>query len=166
MDFRRIFKHLVFSNQQVRKRFPQKTLDAIEQAISSSEIVHCGEIRFAIEGALSGAPLYQGQTARERAIEVFAQLRVWDTEYNNGVLIYVLLADRAVEIVADRGIHVRAGAKTWDAVCRQVESAFEKSEFHAGVLLGIESVSNVLADHYPAGWTTANELPDTPVLLT
>ena len=91
---------------------------------------------------------------------------MWDTEYNNGVLIYVLLADRAVEIVADRGIHVRAGAKTWDAVCRQVEAAFEKSDFHAGVLLGIESVSNVLADHYPAGGTTANELPDTPVLLT
>lgn len=166
MDIRRIVKHLVFSNHQVRRRFPRRTLEAIEQAIKTSESAHCGELRLAIEGALSGAPLYQGQTARERAIEVFAQLRVWDTEYNNGVLIYVLLADRAVEIVADRGIHLRAGSKTWDPVCRQMETAFAQSDFHAGALRGIKSIADVLTDHYPAGGTPANELPDTPVLLT
>ncbi|MGK2913568.1 MAG: TPM domain-containing protein [Porticoccaceae bacterium] len=100
---------------QVEQAFPGETLIAIEQAIKASENAHVGEIRFAVEGALDGPPLFKGQSARERAIGVFSQLRVLDTEHNNGVLIYPLLADRDVEIVADRGIDAKVGAQEWDA---------------------------------------------------
>ncbi len=93
--------------------------NAIAEAIQASERVHSGEIRFAIEGALDGLPLWRGQAARERAIDLFSQLRVWDTEHNNGVLIYLLLADKAVEIVADRGINARASRPTWNAICQR-----------------------------------------------
>ena len=116
MDIRRILKHLFFTDWQLRQAFSPVCLEAIARAVRNSEQTHTGEIRFAVEGALEGLPLFKGQTARERAVEVFSQLRVWDTEGNSGVLIYVLLADHAVEIVADRGIHRCAGAPAWDAI--------------------------------------------------
>jgi uncharacterized membrane protein len=165
MNIRRILKHLFFTDWQLRKAFSPGCLEAIAQAIRSSEQAHKGEIRFAVEGALDGVPLFKDQTAQARAIEVFSQLRVWDTEGNNGVLIYVLLADRAVEIVADRGIHARAGAPAWDAICRQMEARFAAADFQGGALLGIEAVSQTLRVHFPAQGENANELPDEPVLL-
>jgi len=109
MPIKRIFQHLLFSDWQVHRAFKRESLDAITKAIHNSEHLHGGEIRLAIEGGLDGIRLLKGQSSRDRAIEVFSQLRVWDTEHNNGVLVYVLLADRAVEIVADRGIHIKAG---------------------------------------------------------
>jgi uncharacterized membrane protein len=109
--------------------------------------------------------LWRGVSARERAVEVFANLRVWDTEENNGVLIYLLLADRDVEIVADRGIHARVGAEGWEIICRAMETQFRAGHFEQGVLDGIAQVSAQLTRHFPGPDRRGDELPDKPVLL-
>jgi uncharacterized membrane protein len=140
-------------------------LNNIEQAIKAGEAAHVGEIRFAVEGALDGSPLFKGQSARERAIDLFSQLRVWDTEHNTGVLIYLLLADRAVEIVADRGIHAKVDSQEWSQVCRQMEAAFRQSNFEGGVVSGVQAVTQHLMKHFPTDGRNANELPDKPVVM-
>ena len=165
MNIQRIVTHLRMGNAQVRRAFPRSTLTNIEQAIKTSEAAHVGEIRFAVEGALDGMALFKGQSARERAIELFSQLRVWDTLHNNGLLIYLLLADRAVEIVADRGIHAKVSSQEWNQVCRQMETAFKQSNFESGVLAGVLAVTRHLAAHFPADGSSGNELPDKPVVL-
>ncbi len=144
--------------------FSRSTLDAIEQAIRRSEAAHGGEICFVVEGALHGMGLYRGQSPRERAIEVFSRLRLWDTEHRNAVLIYVLLADRAVEIVADRGAHAKIGAPVWQGVCRRMEEHFQEGRFREGAMSGIEAVGRHLSRHFPSEHGT-HELPDKPVLL-
>ncbi len=165
MDIKRIVKHLLMTPWRVRRAFPRATLDAIQREVHASEALHVAEIRFVVEGALHGARLYHGQTARERALEVFSMLRMWDTEHRNGVLIYLLLADRAVEIVVDRGAHVKVGSEEWQAVCRNMEAAFREGRFEAGAIGGIQGVAEYLAKHFPAHAGGANELPDSPVLL-
>ena len=168
MNLKRIIKHGLATRGQVKCAFPKSTLQQIEQAIQTSELTHNGEIRFVVEAALEGLPLFNDQSARERAIDVFSTLRVWDTEHNNGLLIYVLLADRAVEIVADRGIAARVGAPEWETVCRQMEAAFKASHFEGGVIQGVQAVTQHLAAHFPANAASddhGNELPDRPVLL-
>lgn len=166
MDIKRILKHLSVSHSAMRLTFPRRVLDNIERTIAEAEQMHAGQIRFAVEAALDIKPLFAGQTARERSVEVFSKLRVWDTEHNNGVLIYLLLADRKVEIVADRGIHVKLGPAVWEAVCREMETAFRQGEFEQGVIAGIRSVGAHLAQHYPqTGSNKINELPDRPVLI-
>ena len=165
MNLKRIMRHLSSGSATVRRAFPPGTLDAIERAIRATETRHDGQIRFAVEAALDLAPLLAGQTARERAVEGFSELRVWDTEHNNGVLIYLLLADRDVEIIADRGIHARLGAEIWEAVCRGMEAAFRAGQFEAGILAGIHAVGEHLARHFPARGGKPNEMPDRPVVL-
>ena len=165
MKLKRIAKHLLVGNWPLRRAFPHGTLDKVEAAIKASETLHAGEIRFVVEGALDGSPLFKGQSARERAIGLFSELRVWDTEHNTGVLIYLLLADRAVEIVADRGINAKVGAQEWSRVCRQMETAFRQSNFEAGAVGGVQAVTQHLAKHFPANGHNPNELPDKPVVL-
>ncbi len=164
MKTQRILKHLLTTDGQVARAFPRSALSAIEKAIAASEATHAGEIRFVVEGALDGIPLFKGQSPRDRAIEVFSQLRVWDTEHNNGLLIYLLLADHAVEIVADRGIHAKVGAEEWRKVCHQMETAFRQSNYESGVVSGVQAVTQHLAQHFPAD-DRGNELPDRPVIL-
>lgn len=164
MNLKRLFKHLLMTRRRIRRAFPSSTLTSIEAAIKASETTHSGEIRFAVEGSLDGPPLFTGQSARERAIDLFSQLRVWDTEHNNGLLIYVLLADRAVEIVADRGIHAKVAAHEWSTVCRQMETAFRRSNYEDGVMEGVRAVTHQLSTHFPARGRGANELPDAPVV--
>ncbi|MBF6989987.1 MULTISPECIES: TPM domain-containing protein [unclassified Cupriavidus] len=164
-NLQRMARHLLMTHWRVRRTFPRETLLAIEQAIATGESTHIGQLRFAVEGALSLAALSKGLTARERAIEVFSQLHVWDTEHNNGVLIYLLLADRSVEIVADRGIHGRVRQGEWDTICREMEDAFRRNEFRLGVLRGITAVGTLLATHFPAGVGGTDELLNTPVIL-
>ncbi|MDH4285099.1 MAG: TPM domain-containing protein, partial [Gallionellaceae bacterium] len=120
---------------------------------------------FAVEASLDFTALHHNQTARERAIEMFSQLRVWDTEHNSGVLIYLLLADRDVEIIADRGIHARLGNAVWEAICRDMEASFREGRFEGGVISGIRAISNHLQQHFPARPVALNELPDKPVVL-
>lgn len=165
MDIKRIFRHLAMTPWQLNRAFPSQSLVAIETAIAASEAAHGGEICFAVEAALPGAELFREQSARERAIEVFGRLRIWDTEYNSGVLIYLLLADRDVEIVADRGIHARVGDEGWERICRLMETAFRDGRYEAGALVGIHAVTALLARHYPDRGGRRGELPDKPVLL-
>jgi uncharacterized membrane protein len=165
MDLKRLARHLMLSGREVARAFPRPALDAIDQAIKDSEATHRGEIRFAVEGALDDAPLFKGQSARERAIDLFSALRIWDTELNNGVLIYVLLADRDVEIVADRGIAAKVDAQAWQDICHAIEAACAQGDYAAGALKGIRAVTEVLAAHFPADGGGRNELPDEVVVL-
>lgn len=165
MSIKRIGRHLIEHRWRVRRDFPPRVLDAIEQAIRASETTHSGQIRFVVEGALDGAPLFRNQPARERAIDVFSHLRIWDTAHNNGVLIYLLLADHDVEIVADRGINAKVGAAGWEAICREMETDFAAGRFEQGVIKGIEAVSQELAKHFPYAAGGTNELPDKPVVM-
>ena len=165
MDLGRIFRHLLSTDLAVKRAFPASSLKAIEQTIRECEARHQGEIRFAVEAALDIQPLLRGESARERAIEVFSQLQVWDTENNNGVLIYLLLADHDVEIIADRGIHRYVGEQGWAAICHTMEQAFRQGRSEAGVVSGIRAISALLEQHFPAQTRNPNELPDEPVLL-
>jgi uncharacterized membrane protein len=165
MGIGRIGKHLLEHRWRVRRIFPPRVLAAIEQAIKAGEATHSGQIRFVAEGALDGAPLFRDQPARERALDIFSQLRIWDTADNNGVLIYLLLADRDVEIVADRGIDAKVGAAGWEKICTNMETEFEAGNFERGVIQGIEAVSKQLAAHYPKQRAGQNELPDAPVVI-
>src|SRR5271156_3019364 len=124
MGIGRIGRHLAEHHWKARRLFPPRVLAAIEQAIKTGETTHSGQVRFVVEGALDGAPLFRDQPARERALDVFARLRIWDTVHNNGVLIYLLLADRDVEIVADRGIDAKVGSTGWENICVEMESDF------------------------------------------
>lgn len=165
MNINRITRHLLVTDWQLRRAIPPDALAGIEAAIKASEASHAGEIRFVVEGALDGAPLFKGQSARERAIDLFSQLRVWDTRHNTGVLIYLLLADRAVEIVADRGINEKVDAQEWSKVCRQMEAAFKQSNYESGVVSGVRAVTRHLVKHFPADSRNVNELPDKVVVL-
>ena len=165
MNIRRILQHLMATRGQLARAFPARSLLAIERVIAASESAHSGEIRFFVEGALHIVPLLRGVSARARAIEVFSQFRVWDTEHNNGVLIYLLLADHAVEIVADRGVHARVGTEAWKALCQEMETAFKQTNFEEGVLSGIRAVTQCLIGHFPTVAGDQNELPDRPVVL-
>jgi len=166
MQIKRLIRHLTFAPWRVRRAFPKATLQAIAHAIHAAEQQHGGEIRFAVEGALDLPELWRDVSARERAIEVFSHLRVWDTEHNDGVLIYLLLAERDVEIVADRGIHEQVDAGAWEQVCRNMEALLRQGRYAHAALQGVAGVSALLARHAPlpaAG--KRNELPDWPVVL-
>ncbi|CAG9184083.1 TPM domain-containing protein [Cupriavidus pinatubonensis] len=164
-NFNRIARHLMMTHWHVHRAFPREALDAIEEAIKQSEATHDGEICFALEGALHSAALLKGQSARARAIEVFSQLHVWDTEQNNGVLIYLLLADQDVEIVADRGLHARVGSSDWEVICREMEARFRRREYQEGVIAGIQAVAQQMRQHFPARDHWGNELVDKAVVL-
>jgi uncharacterized membrane protein len=165
MGIRRIGKHLLEHRWRVRRIFPRAVLAAIEQAIKAGEATHSGQVRFVVEGALDGAPLFRDQPARQRALDIFSHLRIWDTAHNNGVLIYLLLADRDVEIVADRGIDAKVGAAGWEKICTMMETEFRNANFETGAVKGIAAVSQQLAKHFPKRGAGNNELPDAPVVI-
>ena len=159
----RALKHLFTPDWVARRPFPPETLRAIEHAVKDSERRHRGEIRFAIEAGLS--PAHLRISTRERARQVFAQLGVWDTEENSGVLVYVQLVDRRIEILADRGIAQRVAQAEWDAVCRAMEQAFMREQYQSGAIEAIRAVTDILARHFPATGANPNELPDKPAVL-
>jgi uncharacterized membrane protein len=168
MRIGRLIRHAAATHWRTRMLFPTSTLDAIEQAIKRAELTHLGEIRFAIETALTPKHILNDVTPRAHAMEVFAHLRVWDTEANNGVLIYVQLADRDVEIVADRGFQGKVSAAEWEAVCRLMEEHFRAGRFQVGAIAGVDAIGNLLARHFPQGASRGphlNQLPDRPTLL-
>jgi uncharacterized membrane protein len=165
MNLARYWRHVLMSPLTVRRRFADSTLDAMQARIAAAEERHRGEIRFVVEAELSTAQLWREMSSRDRAREVFAMQGVWNTAENNGVLIYVLLADRQVEIVADRGIDARVQPADWEAVCRTMEAHFREGKYEEGALAGIDSVSELLARHFPASGKRANELEDRPALI-
>lgn len=174
-SIRRFFKHLVSNPWQVKRHFSAQALRNIEHAITASEKTHTGELRFVVEAGLHPYEIVFNKTPRKRVIELFGRLNIWDTENNNGVLIYLLLADRDVEIVADRGINQYVSQAQWEDICHAMEAQFRRGEFEAGVLQGIAEISTLLTQHFPEGGAQVshhkvtkkrrNELSDKPLIL-
>jgi uncharacterized membrane protein len=165
MRFSRFIRHITTTRWSTRRQFSTAVRDAIEKAIGDCEALHGGEIRFVIETAFDVPELWHGVSARQRALQLFGQFGVWDTANNNGVLIYVLMADRGVEIIADRGITAFVAPHEWQAVCRQMEQHFRAGRFREGSIAGIEGVGALLGRHFPGKAASDNELPNQPVLL-
>jgi uncharacterized membrane protein len=166
MDLARIVRHLFTGHGAVARAFPDAVMRAIERAIGEAEQRHAGELQFAVEAALPLPALLRGSGARGRAVDWFSRLRVWDTEHNSGVLIYLLLADRHIEIVADRGIHSRVGAAAWEAICGEMQRELAAGNFERGVVAGVRAIGDLIAAHFPRGaGGHPNELPDKPVVL-
>lgn len=165
VSLRRILRHALTPAWRVRQCFPTALLGDIGQRIGEIERGHPGELRFVVEHALELGDLLTGLTSRQRALEVFGLLRVWDTEYNNGVLIYVLHAEHAVEIVADRGLARCVSQAEWDGLCRQVETEFRARRYGAGAMAAINGAAGLLERHFPGQQPGKGELPDQPLLL-
>lgn len=162
----RWLRHLFTGVLAVRRAFPKAVMDQIADAVRACEGRHPGEIRFVIEAALEPRELWAGLTPRERAIDVFSRLRVWDTEHNNGVLIYLLYADHAVEIVADRGVgNGRVDPAEWQRACNRMREHFRAGRYAEGAIAGIDTVADVLARHASGRPDVGNEMPDVPVIL-
>lgn len=165
MKFRQILTHWRSSSWQVRQKFGRRTLAAIEQAIAASEKLHRGELRFVIEGRLSLLQLFREVTSRQRALQLFEKVGAGATAEHSGILIYVLLAERKVEIVADRGITARVPQAEWDALCRRMTDAFAAGRYREGALEGINGATALLVAHFPAANRNPNELDDAPLIL-
>jgi uncharacterized membrane protein len=165
MELARFWRHALMSPLAARRAFPAAALDALQERIARSEQRHRGEIRFVIEAELHTGQLWRELSSRDRARQVFAANGVWNTAENNGVLVYLLLADRRVEIVADRGIASKVDEAEWAAVCRMMESHFREGRFEAGALAGVDAVTELLTRHFPGGGPRPNELQDRPTLI-
>jgi uncharacterized membrane protein len=165
MKLSRMLKHLLLPAWYVRRVFARDDPIAIGAAIAACEQTHRGELRFVVEGPLPLASLWRDKSSRQRAVELFASQRVWDTEENSGILIYVQLVDRRVEILADRGIAARVAQTEWDAICRAMEASFRRGEWRQGALQAVARAGELLAQHFPAGTVNPNELPDQPLVL-
>lgn len=165
MQLARTLRHLFATRWLMRRKFSPDVLLEIERVVHEVEAKHSGEVRFVVEAALDLPELWHGVSPRRRAIQMFGQLGIWDTANNNGVLIYVLLADRDVEILADRGIAARVPPHEWEQICRDMEGHYRAGRFRQGSVVGIRGVSTLLARHFPKDRGDANELPNQPVLL-
>lgn len=163
MSIARFLRHMFTGPWTVRRHFSSRGLEEIENAIKEAETAHGGEIRFWVEASLDPHELFAGITPRARAEEVFSRLRVWDTERNNGVLLYLLLADRDFEIVADRAVSRSVSEEDWSNICREIEDAFRSGKFVEGVKLGIRKISDLLRINFPS--PDPAELPNKPILL-
>ncbi len=165
VNMKRWFCHALMPPWRWRVSFTKEVLDQIEKAIKHSECRHSGELCFAVENALALDQVWQGISARQRAIEIFSNLRVWDTEYNSGVLIYLSLADREVHIVADRGIAKCVAQVEWDAIAATIQEEFLRGDFLSGALQGIERITTLLATHFPPNANNPNELSNKLVVV-
>jgi uncharacterized membrane protein len=165
MRLSRAIRHILTTRYNTRHHFPVAVRDAIEKAIADNEAVHGGEIRFVVETAFDLPELWRGLSVRHRALQLFGQFGVWDTANNNGVLIYVLMADHGVEIIADRGIAQFVTPHEWQAVCRLVEQHYRAGRFLEGSIAAVDGVGALLGRHFPGKGAKASELPNQPVLL-
>jgi uncharacterized membrane protein len=165
MDAARLWRHLAGTRRRLRRDFPASTLAAIERAIRASESTHSAEIRFVLEPALAWDAVLAGTTPRERAGALFATLGVWDTAGNNGVLVYVLHADRDIELLADRGWAGHVEPAHWREVCAIGEAAFRDGRFEAGALAMVAAVGELARRHFPRVAGDVDELPDRPLVL-
>lgn len=162
----RILKHRWHDEADTRRAIPPATLERLAAQVADSERRHTGEIRIYVEAGLPMSYLWRGATARERAIAMFGKLGVWDTAQNNGVLIYLLLAEHAIEIVADRGLSDQVDAAQWQQIVRGMGEAFRAGRYQEGLEQAVQAVDALLVRHFPAaaGAANPNELPDEPVL--
>lgn len=165
MNIKRILRHLLQSPWLARRAFSPAVMNRIESAVKQSERLHRGELRVVVEASMDLGPLLRKQSPRARACEVFAELGVWDTAGNSGVLLYINWADRDIEIVADRGISAQVRQEQWEAICHSVEQAFREQRFEAGMLEGIRQITALLTQHFPVVGENPDELGNQPVLL-
>ena len=163
--FPRLFRHLFTPLWMLRLRFKAPMLLEVARRITDLERQHPGELRFVVEHALELGDLLYGLTPRARALELFGLLRIWDTEHNSGILIYVLHAEHAVEIIADRGIARHVPQSDWEALCRELEKDFRAGRYGEGALAAVNGAAGLLEKHFPAHPPGRNELPDQPLLL-
>ncbi|UDF36756.1 UNVERIFIED_ORG: TPM domain-containing protein [Shinella sp. XGS7] len=165
--WRRFIAHRLWDETDARRVLPAAALERLRQRVVASEAAHSGEIRLCVEASLPLSYLWRRAPARERAIALFGKLRVWDTEHNNGVLIYLLLAEQRIEIVADRGLTRRVEPGSWEQMLDQMRAAFRRGEFEAGLADAVDRIGALLLQHYPLapGEANLNELPDRPTLL-
>ena len=162
----RLLRHRLVDEGDARRVLPAEALARIETRVAASEKTHSGEIRVVVEAGLPYSYLRRGATPRERAVALVGKLGVWDTERNNGVLIYLLVAERAIEIVADRGMNAHVPALEWAAIAEGMQSAFRDGRFEAGLIAAIDAVDALLVRHFAAlpGVVDINELPDAPLI--
>jgi uncharacterized membrane protein len=162
----RLVRHRLLDEGDAKRALGPDALAQIERRIAESERRHSGEIRVCVEAGLPFSYLRRGADARERAITLFGKLRVWDTANTNGVLIYLLLAERAIEIVADRGLVPHVDAATWEKIMAGMQAAFQEGRFAEGIAQAIDAVDALLVRHFPLaeGAANPNELPDAPLL--
>ena len=160
----RIFRHRWTDERDLARALDDAALARIQARVSASERRHSGEIRVCAEAGLPMSYLWRGASARERAVMMFGKLRVWDTEHNNGVLIYLLLAEHAIEIVADRGLSRHVPPEHWHTLARGMSAAFKAGRFEEGLAAAIDAVAQPLLQHFPLaeGEANPNELPDPP----
>ena len=160
--FARVLKHRLFDDTDTRRALDEAALARLVERVRASERRHSGEIRISVEAGLPLSYLWQGLSARDRAITLFGKLRVWDTEANNGVLIYLLLAEHAIEIVADRGLARHVPPGHWQTVLAHMREAFQAGRFEAGLMQAVDEVEALLLRHFPLaeGEHNPNELPD------
>jgi uncharacterized membrane protein len=162
----RLWRHLVTDRADLRRALDESALDAIEAAVRDGERRHRGELRVVIEASLPLRAVLAGVPARVRALEVFGSSRVWDTEDNSGVLLYVLLADRAVEIVADRAAARAVAQARWDAIAVELARAFGNGAARDGCCAAVMAIHGLLGEAFPLdGRANPDELPDRPVVL-
>ncbi|CAN7195627.1 MULTISPECIES: TPM domain-containing protein [unclassified Variovorax] len=163
----RLWRHRWIDAADVRRALPPEALERLGRRVAASERRHSGEVRICVEAGLPMSYLWRGAPARERAIMMFGKLRVWDTADNNGVLIYLLMAEHAIEIVADRGIDALVSAEEWAAMAQRMTAAFREGRFEDGLTQALEEMSALLVAHFPLaeGQADRNELPDEPVIL-
>jgi uncharacterized membrane protein len=161
----RTLRHAGSSAAAARRLFPPATLEAITAAITAGEQTHRGEVRLIVEKAMPLGAAWSGLGTRQRALALFADYGMWDTEENCGVLVYVNLADRQVEIVADRGIDRRIDEATWQRVCRTLTDGYAHGDFHGSTLAAIGQVNALLHEHFPGDGPRPNQLPDEPLML-
>jgi uncharacterized membrane protein len=163
----RILKHRWLDESDVRRALDEAALKRIEERVAASERHHGGEVRVCIEAGLPWSYLWKNLTARDRAITMFGKLRVWDTAANNGVLIYLLLAEHAIEIVADRGLNDRVSRDEWQAIVAGMREAFRAGRFENGLNAAVDAVDALLKRHYPIGDAVGdkNELPNAPFVI-
>ena len=162
----RILRHRWIDEADTRKAVPPELVERLTRRVAASERRHSGEVRICVEAGLPLSYLWRGASARERAVAMFGKLRVWDTEHNNGVLIYLLLAEHAIEIVADRGVARHVPPQHWQALARDMASAFKAGRFEQGLAAAVDAVDQLLRQHFAlaAGAANPNELPDTPLV--
>lgn len=162
----RLWQNLFCGWGQLPRQFPPAQLDAIANAVAEGERNHRGQVCVAVESRLNPWRVLTGIDARQRAAEAFAHLRVWDTEDNAGVLVYVLLSERRIEILPDRGIRQRVAESEWRDVCNTLSTALRVGDWHTGLLAGIEQIHSLLRAHFPATASGhGNELSDRPTIL-
>ena len=164
----RLLRHR-WAEGQLGRTAPPALIEQLTQAVATSELRHTGQVRICIEAGLPISYVWRGATARERALAMFSKLQVWDTEHNNGVLIYLLLAEHAIEIVADRGLARHVPQSTWDTLSSQLGEALHAGRTADGLVQALAEVSALLEQHFPSaleapGQPRRNELPDAPFI--